>query len=354
MIPDSLRHVKATQDTDIIGSMRVAVLGAGSWGTALSLLLARNGADVALVGRNPEDVETMRSARENFRYLPGFALPENVSYHVESDELGIVDLWTVAVPSAGVRQVSARISGSRPIVMLASKGLEPSSAALLSEVITSNVSGARLCVLGGPNLAVELVRGVPSVAVVAGEDADAVELARKALSSRTFRLYRSGDPIGVQLAGALKNVMAIGAGMSDGLGFGDNTKGALLARGLREMALIGQACGALPETFYGVAGVGDLLATGVSRLSRNYRVGYALGQGQSLSAALSGVEQVAEGVPTSDGAMSLASRHGLEAPIHEMVHHVIHGRLEPRLAVDRLMERPPKEEEVLGAGGATV
>jgi glycerol-3-phosphate dehydrogenase (NAD(P)+) len=324
--------------------MEVAVLGAGSWGTALALLLARNGHIVHLSGRDPEEMESLRLRRENFRYLPGFALPEEVRVHELHETVGAVDFWVVAVPSGAVREVCPLILGEKPCVLVSSKGLEPGSGQILTQVVTEACPGAEVGVISGPNLAIELVRGIPTAAVVSFPCEETAERIRSAFLSRTYRVYIGSDIVGVELAGALKNVLAIGAGMIDGLGFGDNTKGAFLARGLHEIACLGIAMGARLETFFGVAGVGDLFATANSRLSRNYRVGFGLGQGRELKDVLEELGQVAEGVSTSDSALMLVRRHNVEAPILEATNAVLHHHLRPLDAVSRLMERMPKHE----------
>ncbi|NUQ04710.1 MAG: NAD(P)-dependent glycerol-3-phosphate dehydrogenase [Anaerolineae bacterium] len=323
--------------------MRVVVLGAGSWGTALAILLARNGAEVHLAGRDLDEIDTMRLRRENARYLPGFALPAEVRVIPLADSPADADLAVIAVPAKAVREICAFVAPSATI-LVSSKGLEAGSGAILTEVVAEAVPGAEVGVISGPNLAVELVRGIPTVAVVAFPREETAERVRGAFMSRTYRVYIGSDIVGVELAGALKNVLAIGAGMIDGLGYGDNTKGAMLARGLHEMACLGVHMGARLETFFGIAGVGDLFATANSRLSRNYRVGLGLGEGKPLARVLESIGQVAEGVPTSEAAVMLAKRHHVETPIFEAVHGVLREHLRPLEAVDRLMERMPKHE----------
>ncbi len=329
--------------------MNATVLGAGSWGTALAILLARNGIEVALVGRDEDEMRSMAASRENIRYLPGFAIPQNVRYCALSEVPEQADLWVVAVPAGAVRAMLPNVRGESPLVALASKGIDPTQALLMHELLATHptTKGARVAALSGPNLAVEIVRGIPTAAVAASPDLEVADRVRAAFSGPTFRVYVSRDLVGVELAGALKNVLAIAAGVSDGLGFGDNSKGALLARGLYEMTKLGLAMGAKLETFMGIAGVGDLFATANSRLSRNYRVGYALGQGQSLHNALDEVGQVAEGVATSECVGVLARRHGVEMPVFEAIELVIRGRIRPLEGVSRLMERLPKEEAIL-------
>lgn len=324
--------------------MKVGVLGAGSWGTALSLILARNGHEVGLYGREPEEIASIRAQRENMRYLPGFAIPEEVEVGLTDEAPESMELWVIAVPSAGFREALSHLRNPEAHLCIASKGLEPVSAKLLSAVVEEVLPRATVSAISGPNLAVELARGIPTAAVVACADETEAEHVACAFNCRTLRVYITDDLIGLELAGALKNVLAIAAGMSDGLGFGDNTKGALLARGLKDMTLLGVALGAQPETFYGIAGVGDLFATANSHLSRNYRVGEALGKGRTLTEALKEIGQVAEGVTTSESAVQLARKHGTNIPIFEAVDSVIQGRLRPMEAVGRLMERQPKRE----------
>lgn len=327
--------------------MHLTVLGAGSWGTALAILLARNGNDVTLWGRDSEEMLSVKALRENVQYLQGFAIPESVTILSSDEELPECDAWVVAVPSGAVRSICSKITGDRPLVVMASKGLESTSAMPLCEVAKQTLPTARVGVISGPNLAIEIVRAIPTAAVVAFADPSDAEVIRSAFMCRQFRVYVSDDIVGVELAGALKNVMGIAAGLSDGLGFGDNTKGALLARGLHEMASLGLAMGARLDTFLGVAGVGDLFATAASRLSRNYRVGRALGEGATLEMALQSIGQVAEGVVTSEAAMVLARRNNVKMPTFEATDNVIRGRVRPLEAVAQLMERLPRSEAIL-------
>lgn len=323
--------------------MVVAVLGAGSWGTALSLVLARNGHDVQLFGRSDETFASLRACRENLTYLPGYVLPESVSYHVTGDEPVETEVAIVAVPSGAARDVAPALARV-PTVCIASKGLDAQTGGVLSDVLGPLLPAARLAALSGPNLAVELAQGVPTAAVAASSDEATAEQVRALFMCKSYRVYVSEDMRGVELAGSLKNVMAIAAGMSDGLGYGDNTKGALLARGLNEMARLGVGMGARLDTFLGVAGVGDLFATAASKLSRNYRVGLGLGQGRRLTEVLSEVGQVAEGVSTAETALRMARQMQIPAPITEVVDSVVKGKVAPREAVSLLMERAPARE----------
>jgi glycerol-3-phosphate dehydrogenase (NAD(P)+) len=253
-------------------------------------------------------------------------------------------LWVVAVPSNAVREVAERLPSGEIRVLVASKGLEVTTAKRMSEVISEARPGAIVAALSGPNLALEVANGVPSATVVASANQEFTEWVRDRLMSRSLRVYSSRDVIGVELGGALKNVLAIGAGMSDGLAFGDNTKAAFLCRGLSEMTSLGVQLGADASTFVGLSGIGDLIATAASRLSRNYRVGRALGEGIELDRALNEVGQVAEGVPTSFAAVELANRTASEVPLMRAIHDCIRGTIRPIEAVGMLMERAPRAE----------
>lgn len=325
-------------------SMNVAVLGAGSWGTALSILLARNQHQVHLLGRDAAEIEQIQADRENKEYLPGHRLPENIKIGLIEDMGTGHDFVVVAVPSSAVRACVASIPGDNEFIVLASKGLEPGTSKLLSQVAKEEKPNALVGAISGPNLAVEIVQGIPTAALAACPDETAVAKVCEAFQSRSFRVYYSDDLIGIELAGALKNVLAIGAGMADGLGYGDNTKGALLARGLGEMTRLGLKMNAKIDTFFGIAGVGDLFATASSKLSRNYRVGIALGKGQSVQEALASIGQVAEGINTAECVDALAKEYGVELPILSLIHRVIQGHVKASDAVSALMEREPRRE----------
>ncbi|MBS1718727.1 MAG: NAD(P)-dependent glycerol-3-phosphate dehydrogenase [Armatimonadetes bacterium] len=327
--------------------MDITVVGSGSWGSALTVLLARNGHEVILGGKDEEDILSMRSLRENLKYLPGFAFPDSVRFELLRTLEGQADMIVVAVPAAAVRSVVTELKTQAPIIVVAAKGLEPAGYQIPTDIVAELRPGVGVGVLSGPNLAKEIAKGIPTAAVAAFADIDDAETVQRAFMCATFRVYVSTDVVGVELAGALKNVLAIGAGMSDALGYGDNTKGALLARGLHEMTRLGLAMGAKIDTFLGLAGVGDLFATASSNLSRNYRVGFAIGQGNSLKDAIERVEQIAEGVPTSESALILARRHGIQMPVFEAIEGVLRGRIPARQAVSALMERIPRTETLL-------
>jgi glycerol-3-phosphate dehydrogenase (NAD(P)+) len=321
----------------------VTVLGSGSWGLALALRAAAGGHEVRVLGRRSPDLTELAETRTSDRYLPGFEVPADVSV-LPLDSAPAWDGWgIVAVPSDAVVETSG-VLASCGQVLLASKGIERASGRLLSGLVHEACPDSEVAVLGGPNLAVEVAAGMPSVAVAASREPGTAESARCLLMGPMFRVYLSDDVVGVQVAGALKNVVAIAAGMSDGLGYGDNTKAAVVSRGLNEIARIGMAMGARLETFVGAAGVGDLFATSASRLSRNYRVGLGLGQGRRLEEVIEELGQVAEGIATSRSAVMLAERFSVPAPILTVVKSVVDDGLQPAVAVGELMSREAKPE----------
>ncbi len=322
--------------------MHCAVLGAGSWGTSLAVLLARNGTRVSLWGRDSQLINEIHSTRKNEKYLPGIELPKEIAPCTDVPES--VDFWIIAVPSSGLREAFSLLPSEPCQVIIATKGLESATSLRASEVLEEVKPGLVPAVLSGPNLAFEIVKGIPSATVIASKHNNLAESARELFMCRTFRVYTSYDVVGVELGGALKNVLAVGAGMCEGLGFGQNTKGAMLARGLKEIASLGVACGAELRTFMGISGVGDIFATASSNLSRNYRLGKLLTEGKTLDTALMELGQVAEGAPTSKAVIELSKRTNIETPLMEAIHKVIYGEVKPMDAVTNLMERLPKEE----------
>ncbi|MDW8289248.1 MAG: NAD(P)H-dependent glycerol-3-phosphate dehydrogenase [Armatimonadota bacterium] len=327
----------------------VAVLGAGSWGTALALLLAKKGVQVALWARDPSLADAIRREGRNPRYLPDFPLPPSI--HPTSDLAEAVsdaEVLVFAVPAAALREVASLARTHLPsprLVVSAAKGLE-ADGSRPSQVLQTSL-GERcgdLVALSGPNLALELAREIPTATVVASSNSHAARQAQTLFMHPSLRVYTNRDVVGVELGGALKNVLAIGAGISDGMGFGDNSKAALVTRGLAEMVRLGVALGAEERTFMGLSGVGDLFATAASHLSRNWRVGYGLAQGKPLAQVLEELKQVAEGVPTTFAVCGLAQRLGIEMPIAQTIRAVLEGQLSPHDAIRELMLRTPKEE----------
>jgi glycerol-3-phosphate dehydrogenase (NAD(P)+) len=329
--------------------MRIGILGAGSWGTALAFLLGKKGEDVLIWARRKEIADWINDRNENRFYLPGIVLPPNIRATIEIEEaVEGKDVIVLAVPSFAMREVVERLSqcdiGSA-IVVSAAKGLEEESGKRMSEVILEIMPSLkeRLLVLSGPNLAGEIVREIPTTSVVAGEESLS-SLVQELFATHYFRVYRNEDIIGVELGGALKNIIAIGAGINDGLGFGDNTKSALMTRGLAEMIRLGLKLGASLQTFFGLAGLGDLVATCASPLSRNRRLGELIAKGRSLEEAKREIGQVAEGEPTTRAAYNLAMSLGVEMPITCEVYNVLFKGKDPRQAVIDLMTRPLKAE----------
>ncbi len=329
-------------------SDRIGVIGAGAWGTTLAVRLAEPGHDVTLWAHTPEARATLAGDRRNDRYLPGVPLPP--ALRVASDDAGLGEAYRyliLAVPSAHVRNTLRHLAPllRSPTPMLSVvKGIEEASHLRVSEVIAEELPARSVAVLSGPNLAREVAAGKPGGSVVASSDsALAISLA-SLLSSDRFRVYTNPDVIGVELAGALKNIVALAAGMADGLQFGDSAKAGIITRGLAEMTRLGVAAGAHPRTFAGLAGVGDLIATCMSPLSRNRRAGELLASGQPWSEVATQLSGVAEGVFTLRGALALAEQHDVELPIAEQVNEVVHRGRRPLDAVAELMSREPKDE----------
>lgn len=323
--------------------MRIQVIGAGSWGLAISRLLALNGHEVRLACREEDGPDVLSSTRHSPYYLPGVSLPRAVEVARETDPE--VDLAVFAVPSHAMRAVAARHSFSKYTIRLSvAKGIENDTLARMSSIIEEVHGPCSVCALSGPSHAEEVAKDLPASVVVAGRDQDACRRVQSAFVARTFRVYTSRDIIGVELGGALKNVIAIAAGVCDGFGLGDNAKAALITRGLAEMARLGVAMGADPLTFAGLSGMGDLIVTCESRHSRNRGVGEQIARGNTLDMILASTPMVAEGVRTAKSAMALAERYGVELPIIEQVYRVLYENADPRAAVSALMLRDAKPE----------
>jgi glycerol-3-phosphate dehydrogenase (NAD(P)+) len=323
--------------------MNIAVLGAGAWGTALATVLADSGHAPRLWGRDPALLAQMAVARENERYLPGRRLDPDIL--ITSDLRAAIagaEIVFVAVPTASVRGLAGQLTAAGctdAIVVSASKGLEQSSRLTLDGVLSQAMRAARVALLSGPTFAVEIARGLPAAAVVASRDLPAAALVQRVFASETFRVYTTEDVPGVAVGGALKNVIAIAAGCSDGLGFGHNARAALITRGLNEMGRLAVRLGGNPLTLAGLAGLGDLVLTCTGELSRNRRVGLALAAGEPLTKILSELGHVAEGVYTARIADELARELGVEMPITARVAAVLSGNRTPREAVADLLAR---------------
>jgi glycerol-3-phosphate dehydrogenase (NAD(P)+) len=340
--------LKVIHSTRNPSSFSVTVVGAGSWGTTLAVLLSGKGCSVALWARKEPLVEKMRATRENREYLPGVRLPQNLSITSSLKEaLEDAGIIVSCVPSHGVRDVfgeAARYIPAGCMIVSASKGIEETTLFTCSSVLKDVLKGNPVVVFSGPTFAKEVSRGLPAAACVASEDRKRCLEAQEVFSTPYFRVYTNSDPVGVELGGALKNVIAIAAGISDGLGLGNNARAALITRGLKEMTVLGEKLGADTRTFYGLSGLGDLVLTCTAALSRNYTVGLEIGRGKTLSVALSSMKMVAEGVKTTASVKKLSESRNVEMPISGGVYGVLYENKNPRQAVMELMTRELKGE----------
>ncbi|MGD8555789.1 MAG: NAD(P)H-dependent glycerol-3-phosphate dehydrogenase [Chromatiales bacterium] len=331
------------QSTEAVTS--IGILGAGSWGTALAILLARNGLEVRLWGLE-EEIRRLAEDRENRQFLPGIPFPDkltpdaNLSRVVECDEILVV------VPSQAFHEVLLKIAAIRPLQSLcwATKGLDPNTRHPLSTDAETIFPGADLAVISGPTFAVEVAEGLPTAVTAASNSQSYSERLAGVLKGETFRAYTSTDIIGVQVGGAVKNVMAIAAGISDGLGFGANARAALITRGLAEITRLGVALGAHPETFMGLAGLGDLTLTCTDNKSRNRRMGLALAEGLTIEEARTRIQQEVEGVHAAKETFFLASELNVEMPITTEVYRILYEGLDPHIAVRELLHRRQRAE----------
>lgn len=330
---------------------RVAVLGAGSWGTTLAIHLANAGHAVALWDHDPEHMAVLEARRQNPKFLPGIALPGGIKVQAELERaLQDAAVTLFVVPSQALRIAAARVNetGVKSTWVCATKGLELGSLKRMSEVLSEALADPDPVVLVGPSHAEEVSRGIPTSIVAAARDEAKAGLVQRLCSTARLRVYTNTDVAGCEYGAALKNVIAIAAGVCDGLGYGDNTKGALLTRGLAEITRLGVAMGGRRETFYGLTGMGDLIATATSRHSRNRHVGERLGRGETLEQVLGAMVMVAEGVNTARAARDLGRSRGVEMPITEQVCELMLEGKDPREALDALMSRDLKSEEWKG------
>jgi glycerol-3-phosphate dehydrogenase (NAD(P)+) len=331
------------------GVRSAVVIGDGGWGTTLAILLARNGVRARLWSAFPEQAEEIRAERENRRFLPGIRIPKEIEVTADPFEAAQgVELAFSVVPTQFLRETAARfedaLEGKVPIVS-ATKGIEIETFRTPTEILSEALGKRPLVVLSGPSHAEEVAQGLPASVVAASTELALAQLVQTTLGGDTFRVYTHGDPKGAELGGALKNVIAIAAGIADGLGLGDNAKAALVTRGIVEMARFGQAHGARPTTFFGLAGIGDLATTCYSRHSRNRSVGEELGRGKTLEQILAGMRMVAEGVWTTRALFGPESEaRGIPMPIAEQVHGVLFEQKDPRQGVLDLMRREPTGE----------
>lgn len=331
-------------------SDKVTVLVAGSWGTALASVLATNHSEVYLWTRNPEQAAEINSSHSNHKYLPGITLADNIIATTDL-QTALTDSKAVVIvaPSSGMRQVARSLQPFWKDEMLcvhATKGFETETMKRMSTVISEElgIMESDIVVLSGPSHAEEVVRLCPTTVVVASPNDKAAASAQELFINNDFRVYTNRDLIGVELSGALKNIIALGAGLSDGLGFGDNAKAALLTRGLAEISRIGVEMGANPLTFAGLAGIGDLVVTATSKHSRNWRAGFLLGQGKPLEEVLESMGMVVEGIRTTQAAYAISDQLGVQMPITDQIYHVLFQGRSPRDAVEALMGRDRKTE----------
>jgi glycerol-3-phosphate dehydrogenase (NAD(P)+) len=334
-----------------MGNKRAAVLGAGSWGTALAKVLADNGFETRIWGRNRELLDAINAQHENTRYLPGIKLPEAVIGTADLHEvLHDAEVVTVVVPSHAVRSLAVDLRSILPRrvpIVNAMKGIENDSLELPSQILTGTLPNEfhpQLTYLSGPSFAKEVAMGIPTGVLVAGTDPHYTHAAQHAFSNHRMRVYSTDDVVGVELGGALKNVIAIAAGIADGLGLGHNSRAALITRGLAEIGRLATKLGAHPLTVAGLSGMGDLVLTCTGDLSRNRHVGIELGRGKTLPQILSEMTMVAEGVKTSKSAFELSKREGVEMPIVEGVHRILYEQGDPRAELHELMTRTPRPE----------
>ena len=337
-----------------MNDFNIAVLGAGSWGTALSMVLCGKGHKVNLWTRDEEQYKDMVCTRKNNKYLPDINLPENLNLYIDLQRaVSNADAILISVPSQSVREILRKIKPylkGDEIIINSSKGLEKDTYLTISQVANAELPDNKFAVLSGPSHAEEVCKNMPTTIVVASKSKATAELVQDLFITPGFRVYTNPDVIGVELGGALKNVIAFGAGIADGLGFGDNAKAALITRGISEIARLGKVMGANKSTFAGLSGIGDLIVTCTSMHSRNRRAGILIGKGKGLEETLREIGMVVEGIVTTKAAYELAKKHNVEMPITQEIYHVIYNGGNPGEAVTNLMTRSRKHEieEVVG------
>jgi len=328
----------------------VSVIGSGGWGTALALLLSRHSQEkISLWGHDPAQVEALRRDKVNLKYLPGVELPSCIHPTADLAQCTKAQAIFLTVPSRHLTSIAREIAsvglGKESILVSCTKGIELERGLLMSELLAENLPEASITVLSGPNLAAEVARGAPAAGVIGSAHPDLLPRVQRLFEGTGFRPYTSRDVRGIQLGGALKNIFAIAAGISDGLGLGENARAGIVTRSLAEMTRLGVAMGAERETFRGLSGVGDLMLTCFSRQSRNHQVGFRLGRGESIKAILASMTMVAEGIPTAASAHACARRLGVETPIIDQIHALIHEEKTPAQGMKDLLSRQLRTEE---------
>jgi glycerol-3-phosphate dehydrogenase (NAD(P)+) len=326
----------------------IAIIGAGGWGTALAALWARQAKEIILWGHNADRIDRIKTTRENRDYLPGIKLGSAVSLTSKLADVARAELIVFVTPSTALRKIAEnlRAIGPKPETVLLSctKGIEHGSGMRMSQILESFFPASSVAVLSGPNLAVEVARELPTATVIGCRKEGIAETLQQQLGSSRFRIYTSNEAVGIELGGALKNIFAIAAGISDGFGLGDNSKSALVTRSLAELLRLGTAMGGQPTTFYGLSGAGDLVATCFSLHSRNRRLGEQLGRGQSLGEITSTMQTVAEGIPTTKSAFECARRLKVETPIIDQIYAILYDGKPPPQALQDLLQRDQKAE----------
>ena len=330
--------------------MKTVIIGAGGWGTALAGLWAKRDRKIVLWGHNADRVARMQKIRENVDYLPGFHLPESMHITSHLSDCADADLIVLATPSTALRNIAvqvAKVIGPTHAVLLScTKGIEHGSGMRMTEILRETFPENKIAVLSGPNLATEVARDLPTATVIACRDSDCAASLQNRLGSPRFRIYTSRDVVSTELGGALKNVFALAAGISDGLGLGDNAKAAVVTRSLTELVRFGVAMGGTTNAFYGLSGAGDLILTCYSEDSRNHRVGQRLGRGESLPEITTSMRMIAEGIPTARSAWECARRLNIATPITDQVYSILYKQKKPAVALEELLKREPKPEQV--------
>ncbi|MFQ7290249.1 MAG: NAD(P)H-dependent glycerol-3-phosphate dehydrogenase [Lacrimispora saccharolytica] len=319
---------------------KISIISAGSWGTALALLLYNNGHQVTVCSENEEEIRMLQEKREHLTKLPGVPLPEKMEFTTDMERaLSDRDLLVMAKASPYVRSTSRRIAPlirEGQLIVNVAKGIEADTLMTMSDIISEEIPLANVAVLSGPSHAEEVGRGLPTTIVTGAGDRDTALYVQNIFMNPVFRVYTSPDILGIELGGSLKNVIALAAGIADGLGYGDNTKAALITRGIAEITRLGIAMGARAETFYGLSGIGDLIVTCASVHSRNRKAGYLIGKGYTMQEAMDEVKMIVEGVHSARAGLELSEKYGIETPIIQAVGEVLFDDKSPRLAVDEL------------------
>jgi glycerol-3-phosphate dehydrogenase (NAD(P)+) len=326
---------------------RLSVIGAGAWGTTLSILAAENRHEVTIWSYEEDVAKSINELRENKKYLNGFQLPQNIDSTTDLKKAASCDIIILSTPSQYLRETlrnAARFIKKDALIISAVKGLEIETQKRMSEVVKEELPCEKIAVISGPNISKEIARGLPAATVAASVDIEIAKLVQQILNSTRFRVYTNTDMIGVELGGALKNVIAIAAGVADGLMLGNNAKSALMVRGITEIMRLGVAMGGKSETFSGLSGIGDLITTCESTLSRNHQVGVEIAKGRKLKDIITKMYDVAEGVPTSKAAREISRKLKIEMPITEEVYSVLYEGKDPFKAISSLMQRELKNE----------